>query len=132
MIKLKTRHGYINWNIGELDNTARLIFSFGYCNNFAYILSKKLKCDIYCIIDKKSFECLHLFCIHLNNYIDINGIFTKCEYETHLKNLYNISISEDIVFSELGELYGTDECDENNEDNYLAESIIDKFIKLYF
>lgn len=96
MIKsiLRTNIGYVQFT-GKLDKNTEYIFSFGYCANFAKILSDN-RDDLNLAYIQTNDEIDHWFCVSDDEYIyDIMG--KHCHDDFY--NIYNYSTDSSIHIS---------------------------------
>lgn len=117
MIRLQTSRGRVDWEIGNLA-TAEPVFLYGYCGNFAYVLST-LRSEIeICGVFSPDGVLQHYVCRDTIGYLDIRGRISKEEACLCIGGAKCASI-------ELQELASN--CD--IEHNYLAESVIEEHLK---
>jgi len=120
MLSVRTSKGNVQWKLGSLDETAEMIFSYGYCAEFArtlYLKNSNLTISYY--------ECEdgtpdHFFCSDGIYWYDILG---KHSIDTIPK--YR-SVVEDIELDEVDQHIG------DFNDCSLAESIISEYLERYF
>ena len=100
----------VDWD-GHLNETALIVFGYGYCGNFAKVLSERCGFEIFVIWNEIGFPD-HLCCKDKQgDFIDITGIINPCEDD--------VSLCEDIL--DYTEIY-------ESKFDYLAEMVIDEFL----
>lgn len=118
-----TNMGHIMFN-GCIDRNARIIFTRGYCANFAKILHQRTGM-LLCYITIDSSYIDHWFCYNTHNdlYYDINGPKSKDEFEQFYEYRSNVEYTIDCSIEEY---YSIDMGED--KDDYLAECIIEEYM----
>lgn len=116
MIHLQTSRGRVDWEIGNLT-TAAPIFLYGYCSNFAYVLSTLRPETEICGVFSSDGVLQHYVCRDTVGCLDIRGRITKEEA------CLGVTCAK-CVGVELEELASN--CD--IEYNYLAESVLEEYL----
>ena len=123
IVMIDTDHGKVPFT-GHLDHNAIEIFSFGYCANFAKVLSKYTGFLPY--VPDGMGSLLHWFCYDPidHKFYDICGKYTHKAFTAHVNQTFGFGSTDGnfcIGVDEHWEMTITD------KDDYLAEAIMDEY-----
>lgn len=118
MITIQTDKGIVKWQPGILDETAKIIFSYGRSAVFALTLSLYKQNLIICCFQNEDGTPDHFFCCDNQYWYDILGKHSITE--TKFSN-----IAENISIDEIKQYI-------NNGDEYLAYSVINEYVENIF